>query len=40
MTDWFTVIVSLIIGYVIGRLHPLFKKFMAFIEKEKEIKEI
>lgn len=38
MIDWFTVIVCLLIGFGLGRLYPLYKKFMKFIDKEQEKK--
>lgn len=32
--DWYTVIICLGIGFIIGRIYPLVKKTMAFIQKE------
>jgi hypothetical protein len=32
--DWFTVLICLIIGFILGRLYPLAKKFSKFLENE------
>lgn len=37
--DYFTLVIGLIIGFIIGRLFPIYKKFMKFMEKEKEEKK-
>lgn len=36
--DWFTAIIFLIIGFAIGRVFPLYKKFLKFLDKEKDRK--
>lgn len=36
MADWFTIVVCILIGFLLGRLFPLFMKFKKFIEKEGE----
>lgn len=38
--DWFTAIICLIIGFFIGRFYNLAKKFMKFLNNEKEEKKI
>jgi F0F1-type ATP synthase assembly protein I len=40
MADWFTIIICLLIGFGIGRIYPLIKKFMKFIDKEKQEKSV
>jgi hypothetical protein len=35
MTDWFTIIVTFIMGFLVGRIYPLIMKFKKFLEKDK-----
>jgi hypothetical protein len=38
--DWTTGIIFLILGFFLGRIYPLYKKFIKFIEKENEHKPV
>lgn len=36
--DWFTIIISLLIGFILGRFYPVIRKFGEFLNKENEKK--
>lgn len=36
MIDWFQVIISLMIGFALGRGYGIYKKFMKFLDKENQ----
>jgi hypothetical protein len=36
--DWFTIIICLAIGFFLGRAYNIYKKFMKFLDKEKNDK--
>lgn len=37
--DWFTVIISILIGFFIGRFYPVIKGFNNYLEQQNKLKQ-